>query len=46
MRAGIEVVGTSRGTRVVGNTIGRGTKGDVMISKEMGTVRDTQAPAP
>jgi parallel beta-helix repeat protein len=45
MLVGVEVAGTSRGTRVVGNTIGRGTKGDVMIGEGMGTVSDTQAPA-
>jgi parallel beta-helix repeat protein len=45
MRAGVEVVGTSHGTRVVGNTIDRGTKGDVVMAEGMGTVSDTQAPA-
>jgi parallel beta-helix repeat protein len=45
MRAGVEVVGKSLGTRLVGNTIDRGTEGDVVIAEGMGTASDTQAPA-
>ncbi|HEX5272244.1 MAG TPA: right-handed parallel beta-helix repeat-containing protein, partial [Gemmataceae bacterium] len=45
MRAGIEVVGTSRGTRVMGNTIGRGAVGDVIMGEGRGSVSDTQEPA-
>src|SRR5262249_37131093 len=45
MRTAIEVVGESRGTRVVGNTVGRGTKGDVVMGDGMGTADDNQAPS-
>jgi polygalacturonase len=46
MRAGVEVVGASRGTRVVGNTVRRGAKGDVVMAEGAGTASDNPAPAP
>jgi parallel beta-helix repeat protein len=44
MRAGIEVVEGSRGTRVVGNTIGRGSRSDVVMAEGTGTAGDNQLP--
>jgi polygalacturonase len=45
MRAGVEVAGDARGTRVAGNTIGRGARGDVVMAEGTGTARDNQGPA-
>jgi hypothetical protein len=45
MRVGVEVVAPSRGTRVVGNTVGRGSQGDVRLAPGTGTADDNQAPA-
>jgi parallel beta-helix repeat protein len=46
MRAGVEVAAGSRGTRVAGNTIGRGSQGDVVMAEGAGTAADNQAPVP
>ncbi len=46
MRAGIEVVAASQGTRIVGNTIGRGSRGDVVMAEGSGTASDNQVPVP
>ena len=45
MLAGIEVPAGSRGARVAGNTIGRGSQGDVVMAEGAGTAGDKQWPA-
>jgi hypothetical protein len=45
MRAAVEVIGAARGTQVQGNTLGRGSQGDVVMGEGMGTARDNSAPA-
>ena len=42
---GVEVTGKSRGTVIHGNTIDKGTKGDVVMASDAGTALANQVPA-